>query len=97
MLVLLKASSVFRRLLVGSAVALRLLRSGVAAATAAASGVPAAVGLFVGARGGDGNVAVVGGRLDAALAGFLEDQHGGAALQAGIAALTGPVPVAGFA
>ena len=48
-------------------------------------------------RGGGGHGAVVGGRGQAALPLLVEDEHGGAALEARVAALARPVAVAGLA
>ena len=51
--------------------------------------------LWRGCRGG--NVAVLGGRGDAPLPQLVEHEHGGAPLEAGVAALARPVSVAGLA
>lgn len=45
---------------------------------------------------GGGDVAVLGGGGHATLPCLVEDQHGGATLEAGVAALAGPVPAGGL-
>ncbi len=65
-----------------------------AAAAAAATSVAVVV---VGRAGGGWDVAVLGWRGDAPLAGLIEDEHGRASLEARVATLAGPVAVARLA
>ena len=53
--------------------------------------------LVVRGAGGGRDVAVLGGRGHASLPLLVEDEHGGTALEAGVAALARPVAVAGLA